>query len=221
MPGISVIIPAFNELECVEILRSELPRALQGLEAEIVVVDDGSSDGTGEALAQCPDFRVVRIEHSGKSAGLLAGTRAAKGDIVVMIDADLQEDPQQISGLLEKLKNGVAMVSGVRVGRADGLFRKRLPSRIYRFIIFVLFGRDFRDINCGLRAARRDTLLGLQWFAGAHRLLPLLVVQKGGRLIQAPVQHRPRRRGTAKYDSPVRFLSGLRDLLKVRLGLLS
>lgn len=219
IPAISVIIPAFNELECVELLQSELPPALQGLDAEIVVIDDGSTDGTGEALAKCPDFRVVRIEHSGKSAALLAGMQAAKGETVVMIDADLQEDPQQLTELLEKFDDGVSMVSGVRVDRSDGLFRKRVPSRIYRFIIFVLFGRDYKDINCGFRVARRDYLLGLRWFAGAHRLLPLFVDQKGGKLIEAPVRHRPRRRGAAKYDSPMRFLGAIRVLLKVRLGL--
>ena len=130
----------------------------------------------------------------------------------------LQEDPAQIPRLLAELDDGAALVCGCRTPRVDGLWKKRIPSAIYGWLLTLLFGRRFHDINCGFRAARREVWRDVVWFSGAHRLVPLLVALRGGAVAQIPVTHRPRMRGQAKFDSPLRFFEGVRDLLRVRFG---
>ena len=217
-PDISVVVPVYNESESIGFLYSGLEAALSGLNHEIVLVDDGSTDATRAEIAKYPAFRCITIPHAGKSAALDAGIQTARADTIVTIDADLQEDPAHILVLLDALHNGAALACGCRMHRADGLWRKRIPSAIYRSLLLLLFHRYFRDINCGLRAARRGIWEKVVWFEGAHRLVPLLVAIKGGVVAQIPVPHRRRMYGEAKFDSPLRFLEGIRDALKVRLG---
>jgi dolichol-phosphate mannosyltransferase len=215
---VSVVVPVYNEAESIASLNAGLEEALSGCRHEIVVVDDGSTDASRDEIARFPAFRCVSIPHAGKSAALAAGIRAARGDTIVTIDADLQEDPSHLSRLLRALDEGAALACGCRSPRVDGLWRKRIPSAIYRCFLLALFGRRFHDINCGFRAARRDVWDSVTWFPGAHRLVPLLVALNGGAVAQIPVPHRPRQLGQAKFDSPLRFIDGIRDALMVRFG---
>jgi dolichol-phosphate mannosyltransferase len=213
-------VPVLNEAESIAFLHSGLEAALAGLYHEVIVVDDGSTDNSITEIAAFHDFRCIAIPHAGKSAALDAGIEAARAPVIVTIDADLQEDPAEIPRLLAALRGGADLACGVRTPRVDGLWRKRIPSRIYRLFLRALFGRDFCDINCGLRAARREVWQAIVWFDGAHRLVPAMVARSGGRLAQIAVRHRPRIYGKAKFDSPLRFLEGIRDAVKVRFGLI-
>ncbi len=219
-PELSVVVPVFNEAESIGYLHAGLRAALSGFSHEIVVVDDGSTDASRQEIAKHPEFRCVSIPRSGKSRALAAGIEAATAGTIVTIDADLQEDPAQIPALLAALHGGADLAYGCRTPRVDGLFKKRIPSLIYRLLLLLLFQRDFRDINCGFRAARREVWRLVSWFNGAHRLVPLLVARSGGKIAPVPVRHRARVYGKAKYDSPLRGCEGLRDLLKVRLGMM-
>jgi dolichol-phosphate mannosyltransferase len=214
----SVVVPVYNEAECIAFLYAGLEAALADYRYEIVLVDDGSTDASRAEIARFPAFRCVGIPHAGKSAALDAGIRAARAETIVAIDADLQEDPSQIPRLLAALDRGAALAIGCRTPRVDGLWRKRIPSAIYRGFLLLLFGMRFRDINCGLRAARRDVWDNIAWFPGAHRLVPLLLARRGFAVAQIPVSHRRRMHGQAKFDSPWRFFEGFRDLLRVRFG---
>jgi glycosyltransferase involved in cell wall biosynthesis len=218
-PAVSVIVPAFNEIECIPFLISELVPALEGLDAEIVLVDDGSTDGTAQETKKHPAVRYIGIPHSGKTAALRTGIDEARSDTIVTIDADLQEDPRQIREFLQIVGNGADLVAGYRRHRADSLWTKKIPSFVYSLLIALLFQRDIKDVNCGFRAARRETLQAIPWFDGSHRLIPLLVLRGGGTVRQVEVHHRPRRCGEPKFQSPRRFFEGLRDLARVRLGL--
>jgi dolichol-phosphate mannosyltransferase len=160
----------------------------------------------------------VRIAHAGKSKALAAGIKAARGRTIVTIDADLQEDPGQIHELLRELDKGADLAVGYRCPRVDGLWKKRIPSFVYRQFLNILFGRDFRDINCGFRAARREFWKTIAWFDGAHRLVPAMAARQGSRIVEIPVRHRRRLYGEAKFDSPRRFLEGIRDACKLRFG---
>jgi dolichol-phosphate mannosyltransferase len=213
---VSVVVPAFNEAPAIARLHSGLSSALASLSAEIVIVDDGSTDGTAAEVGKYPAMRCLSIPRSGKSAALRAGIEAARADVVVMIDADLQEDPSQIAVFLDRLRGGADLVAGVRVARADSLWVKRLPSRFYNFLIRRLFRTPFRDVNCGFRASRRELLLQLRWFDGCHRLLPVMVARRGGVVREVPVRHSPRIHGEAKFDSPLRFLPAIADALRLR-----
>lgn len=215
LPAVSIVVPAFNEVESVALLAAELLPLAPALKAEVIVVDDGSTDGTAAAVSLHPGFRLVRIPHTGKTGALRAGIEAARAPLIVTIDADLQEDPAHIPQLLEALADGADMVSGCRALRADSWWRKRFPSAVFRFLLRLLFGARIRDINCGLRAARKRTFLSALPFEGAHRFVPLLVRRRGGAIREIPVAHQARRYGRPKYESPVRFVQALRDLLRI------
>ena len=216
VPAISVIVPVFNEEENVTILHGELKTALGGIDHEIIFVDDASSDRTVQRLGLGPGFRVLRFEkNAGQSAALYAGLQDARGRIVVLIDGDLQNDPADIPKLLAEIENGADLVCGYRPERKD-TFVRRATSRIAN-AVRSRFTRDgVRDTGCTLKAMRRECINVLLPFKGMHRFIPALVKSAGYRLIEVPVNHRPRRFGQSKYGLGNRAIRATVDMFGVR-----
>jgi glycosyltransferase involved in cell wall biosynthesis len=215
-PAVSVVVPVFNEEENVSILQTELQAALAGLDYEIVFVDDGSTDRSADKIEAAPNVRVLRFEkNAGQSAALYAGLRAARGQTIVMIDSDLQNDPADIPRLLQEVSRGVDLVCGYRAKRKDTL-TKRLTSRIANFVR-SRFTKDYvRDTGCTLKAMRRQCVDALVPFKGMHRFIPALIRGAGYRLVEIPVNHRPRRFGQTKYGFGSRALRATLDMFGVR-----
>jgi dolichol-phosphate mannosyltransferase len=215
-PALSVVVPVFNEEENVSILQSELQSALAGLDYEIVFVDDGSVDRSVEKIGKGPQVRVLRFEkNTGQSAALYAGVMAARGETIVMIDADLQNDPADIPRLLAEITRGADLVCGYRAQRKDTI-AKRLTSRIANFVRSRFTKDGVRDTGCTLKAMRRECAHVLVPFKGMHRFIPALIKGAGYRLVEIPVNHRPRRFGQTKYGFGSRALRATIDMFGVR-----
>jgi dolichol-phosphate mannosyltransferase len=215
----SVVVPAFNEVESVAELFGELKVALPA-DAEFIFVDDGSYDGTGHRLdalaAQDPACRVLHLQrNSGKSAAYSAGFDAAKGDIVVTLDADLQDDPAELPRLLASLDHGSDLVVGWKQGRLGNEPAKTVPSRFFNRLIHLLFGLRLHDSNSGYRVMRRPVAQSLELYGDLYRFIPELAYLRGFRVVETPVQHRRRKYGRSKYGV-TRFWTGVLDLLTVR-----
>jgi glycosyltransferase involved in cell wall biosynthesis len=218
---VSVVVPAYNEAENLPGLLEELGPPLEslGVPCEVVLVDDGSTDGTREVLARLqprhPALRVVRFaKNAGQSAAFLAGFAAARGDVVVTLDADLQNNPADIPRLLRELE-GRDAVLGVRVKRRDP-FLRRASSRLANAVRRAATGDGLADVGCSLKAVRREHLLDLPRFDGVHRFFGTLLAWKGLRLAEVPVDHRPRRAGQAKYNLRNRAFRTVADLVAMR-----
>ena len=215
-PAVSVIVPLFNEAENMSILQSELGTALSRLDYEIIFVDDGSVDGTFEQIKLAPNIRVIRFEkNTGQSAAIYAGLNAARGDVAVLIDGDLQNDPADIPRLLAEIARGADLVCGYRVERKDTLI-KRLTSRIANAVRSRFTKDGVRDTGCTLKAMRRECVSALVPFKGMHRFVPALIKAAGYRLVEIPVNHRPRRFGQSKYGLGNRALRSTIDMFGVR-----
>ncbi len=220
--AVSAVIPVKDEAGNVAPLAREIAAGLAGEAHEIIFVDDGSSDGTAQALAalkaELPQLRVLRHDRNlGQSRGIRSGVAAAKGETIVTLDGDGQNDPADIPKLLALLRADPAlgMVSGVRVKRKDSASR-RIASRLgNRFRNFML-GDGASDTGCGLKAFRRDAFLALPYFDHMHRFLIALVQREGWKVDYAPVNHRPRLTGASKYTNFGRMLVSFHDLLGVR-----
>jgi glycosyltransferase involved in cell wall biosynthesis len=217
---ISVVIPVRDEERSIALLYDELRAALEpgGEEWEAVFVDDGSTDGTFAALTRLHaaerNVRVVRLRRNfGKSAALAAGFAQAEGNVVVTIDGDLQDDPQEIPRLLAKLEEGFDLVSGWKARRRDRLSR-RVPSRIFNRVTGWVSGLRLHDMNCGLKAYRAEVVKGLRIYGELHRFIPVLAHYRGFRVAELPVNHRPREHGRSRYGIE-RYLRGFFDLLTV------
>jgi dolichol-phosphate mannosyltransferase len=215
-PALSIVVPVFNEEENVSILQSELRAVLAGLAHEIIFVDDGSTDRSAEKIERAPNVRVLRFEkNAGQSAALYAGIKAARGQTIVMIDSDLQNDPADIPRLLAEISRGADLVCGYRAKRKDTLM-KRLTSRIANFVR-SRFTKDYvRDTGCTLKAMRRECAGALVPFKGMHRFIPALIRGAGYQLIEIPVNHRPRRFGQTKYGFGSRAWRATMDMFGVR-----
>jgi glycosyltransferase involved in cell wall biosynthesis len=215
-PAMSVVIPVFNEEENLSILQSELHAALTGVSHEIIFVDDGSTDRSAEKIQTAPNIRILRFEkNAGQSAALYAGIQAARGQTIVMIDSDLQNDPADIPRLLEEISRGADLVCGYRAQRKDTL-GKRLTSRIANLVRSRFTKDHVRDTGCTLKAMRRECATALVPFKGMHRFIPALIKGAGYRLVEIPVNHRPRRFGQTKYGLGSRALRATIDMFGVR-----
>ncbi len=221
MPDISVVIPAFNEEGCVQDCVREVRQVLSGIgnAFEIIVVDDGSSDRTFGILRglkpAVPELRALRFsQNRGQTAAMDAGFRHARGEIVVTMDADLQNDPADIPAMLDMLSDW-DVVCGVRSRRADNSLR-RVSSRIANGVRNRLTGERITDTGCTLRVYRTQFLRRLKLYDGMHRFLPTLLRLEGARVTEMPVRHRPRLKGRTKYGVWNRLFRGLRDVFAMR-----
>lgn len=215
-PAISVVVPVFNEEENVSLLQAELRAALGNLDHEIIFVDDGSSDQTPEKIERADHVRILRFErNAGQSAAIYAGLKLARGATIVLIDGDLQNDPADIPKLLAEISGGADLACGYRADRKDTLV-KRLTSRIANFVRSRFTKDGVRDTGCTLKAMRRECINTLIPFKGMHRFIPALVKGAGYRLVEVPVNHRPRRFGKSKYGLGNRALRATIDMFGVR-----
>jgi glycosyltransferase involved in cell wall biosynthesis len=217
---ISVVVPVYEEERSIALLYEELQAALDPLDEpwEAVYVDDGSADGTFAALtrlhARTTNVRVVRLRRNfGKAAALAAGFAQARGETVVTIDGDLQDDPAEIPRLLAKLDEGFDLVSGWKTRRRDPITR-RVPSRIFNWAAGRVAGLRLHDMNCGLKAYRAEVLNGLSLYGELHRFIPVLAHERGYRVGELPVNHRRREHGRSRYGLE-RYVRGFLDLLTV------
>jgi len=217
---ISVVVPVYNEERSVALLLDELRSALDGLGGpwEAVFVDDGSTDGTWAALtrlhAESENVRVVRLRRNfGKAAALTAGFEQVRGEVVITIDGDLQDDPAEIPRLLAKLDEGFDLVSGWKTRRRDR-WSRRLLSRIFNAVVGRISGLRLHDMNCGFKAYRVEVVRGLPLYGELHRFIPVLAHYRGYRIAELSVNHRPRTHGRSRYGIE-RYLRGFLDLLTV------
>ena len=217
---VSVVVPLFNEEATLAALYEEVRAALdaKGLAWEIVYVDDGSTDKSHQELVRLhaahTNVRVVRLRRNfGKAVALSAGFEAATGDVVVTMDADLQDDPAEIPLLLEKLEEGYDLVSGWKCDRQDP-FARRLFSRVYNGTTGIVTGVRLHDMNCGLKIYRAEVLENVRLYGDLHRFVPVLAHHLGFRTAEIPVNHRPRLNGRSRYGIE-RYARGFFDLLTV------
>jgi dolichol-phosphate mannosyltransferase len=215
-PAVSVVVPVFNEEENIPTMQTELRQALVGIDHEILFVDDGSSDGTVERIERRPEIRILRFaKNTGQSAAMYAGLNAARGATVVLIDGDLQNDPADIPRLLAEIARGADLVCGYRAQRKDTVV-KRITSRVANFVRSRFTKDGVRDTGCSLKAMRRECVSALLPFKGMHRFIPALVKGAGYRLVEIPVNHRPRRFGLSKYGLGNRAIRATVDMFGVR-----
>lgn len=221
-PQVSVVVPVFNEADNILNLYQRAKPALGelGRTWELIFVDDGSTDTTQELLKQlhAQDDRVcvIRLRRNfGQTAAMAAGFDYARGEIIVALDGDLQNDPRDISVLLRKLEEGYDVVSGWRVNRQDGFWLRRLPSKLANWLISWTTGTYLHDYGCTLKAYRAEVIKGLHLYGEMHRFIPALIGGNGARITELPVTHHPRLRGRSKYGLS-RTIRVLLDLLTVK-----
>jgi dolichol-phosphate mannosyltransferase len=217
---VSVVVPLLNEEATLEQLYQELESALSvtALDWEVVFVDDGSTDGSHRELVRLHaahlNVRVVRLRRNfGKAAALAAGIEVAAGDVIVTMDADLQDDPAEIPNLLAKLDEGFDIVSGWKCDRHDP-FVRRFVSRIYNTATRLATGVKLHDMNCGLKAYRAEVFEHVRLYGERHRFVPVLAHQVGFRVTELPVNHRARANGHSRFGIE-RYLRAPFDLLTV------
>ncbi len=217
---ISVVVPLRDEELTVALLYDEVRAALEPLDRawELVYIDDGSIDGSWAALtrlhAEHDNVRVVRLRRNfGKATALQAGFAEAEGDVIVTMDADLQDDPAEIPRLLAKLDEGFDLVSGWKTRRRDPLSR-RVVSKIFNGVTGWLSGVRLHDMNCGLKAYRAEAVQGLRLYGELHRFIPVLAHHRGFRVAELAVNHRAREHGRSRYGLE-RYVRGFLDLLTV------
>jgi len=218
---ISVVVPAYNEVECLRPFTVEVAGVMRGLgqQFEILFVDDGSNDGTRELLHELADeyseVHFLGFKHNcGQTSAMAAGFGHARGDIIVTLDADMQNDPHDIPALLEKIDQ-YDVVCGWRQKRHDNLVR-RISSRVANYVRNKLSDEEIIDVGCSLKAYRKECFENLTLFEGMHRFLPTLFKMEGYTVVEVPVNHRQRELGTSKYNIRNRIVKAFVDLLAVR-----
>lgn len=218
---ISVVIPLLNEEESLPELALALEAELNKIapkKFEVLFIDDGSTDTSFEVIKQIRDrnraFKCIRFRRNyGKSAALAVGFANARGKVVITMDADLQDDPNEISNLVAKLKEGYDLVSGWKKKRYDPI-SKTIPSKLFNFVTSLTSGIKLHDFNCGLKAYRREVTKTLQVYGEMHRYLPALAHWEGFKVTEIPVLHHKRRYGKSKFGMS-RFFKGFLDLLTI------
>src|SRR5947209_9119861 len=206
-PDISVFLPVFDEEPNLRLLHEKLDDALRklGRAAEIIYVDDGSRDGSlailRELAAKDSRVRVVALRRNyGQTAAMAAGIDAARGRVLIPMDADLQNDPADIARLLDKLNEGYDVVSGWRKNRQDKLVSRRIPSQIANKVISWIGGVPLHDYGCSLKVYRRDVIQDVRLYGEMHRFIPIYASWAGARVTEIPVDHHARRQGKSNYD---------------------
>ncbi len=220
--GLSVVVPVYNEVANLPQLQEELQAALEplGISYEIIFVDDGSTDGSLKVLqeiaAAAPQVMIIELRRNfGQTAALSAGMDFAQGEIVVCLDADLQNDPADIPRLLAKLAEGYDLVSGWRRHRRDHWLSRNLVSKVANSLISRITQVRLHDYGCTLKAYRRDLLDHIRLYGQMHRFIPALAGLVGARIAEIPVHHRPRLHGRSNYGLG-RMFTVLMDLLTVK-----
>ncbi len=217
---LSIVVPLYNEEESLNPLASEIKKTLRNINInfEVVFVDDGSNDNSLKTIKdichQDHRFKYVSFRKNyGKSAALQIGFKFVTGDVVITMDADLQDDPNEIPNLLKKLSEGYDLVSGWKKKRYDP-FIKRYSSRFFNFVTRLMSGIKIHDFNCGLKAYRREVTDNLKVYGEMHRYLPVLAKWQGFKISEIVVKHHPRRYGKTKFGIS-RFFKGFIDLITV------
>ena len=220
-PRISIVIPLYNEEESIPRLYEELTKAIAnyGQPAEVIIIDDGSRDRSfallSEIAARDPRFTIIRFRRNfGQTAGFAAGFAQARGDVVITMDADLQNDPMDIPLLMAKVDEGYDIVSGWRKDRQDRFLDRRLPSILANRLISNVTDVRLHDYGCSLKAYRRDVLQHVRLYGELHRFVPALASQAGGSVAEVAVNHRARQYGKSKYGIS-RTIRVMLDLINV------
>ncbi len=216
---VTVIIPVFNEKESLQDLFKELKINLSSYEKwEVIFIDDGSSDGSTELLISESEvnknFKIIQFYRNfGKSAALNEGFKMASGDYIITMDADLQDDPKEISNFIKKIDEGWDLVSGWKKKRLDPL-NKRLPSKIFNFVTSFVSGVKIHDFNCGIKGYKKSVVKSLEIYGGRHRYIPAIAGQKKFKITEIVVNHRARKFGETKYGGS-RIFHGFFDLITI------
>ena len=218
---LSIIVPVFNEADSLRELHAEINGmcSARNLEAEIIFVDDGSTDRSWEMVRSLTErdsrVRALRFRRNfGKAAALAAGMQASRGELLCMMDADLQDDPAEIPVFLEKIAAGFDVVNGWKKQRHDP-WHKVIPSRVFNQMVSWLTGLALHDHNCGLKCFRREVAEEIRLYGELHRFIPVLADARGFKVVELEIHHRPRKFGASKYGFR-RFLRGFLDLLTVK-----
>lgn len=221
-PEISVVLPVFNEAGNLDELQRELAAALEktGRSFEIILVDDGSTDNSWEVLRDLQKrdgrFKLIRLRRNfGQTAALSAGFDRARGDIIISLDADLQNDPNDIPLFIGKIEEGYDIVSGWRKSRKDKFLTRRVPSLIANRLISRLTGVRLHDYGCTLKGFRSEVIKSVKLYGELHRFIPAIASQLGVEIAEVEVNHRPRKHGKSKY-SIFRFTKVILDMLTVK-----
>jgi glycosyltransferase involved in cell wall biosynthesis len=217
---LSIVIPLLDEKESLNELYQQIKTVIQPLQKtyEIIFIDDGSSDGSDKVIftlhEQDKNVKVIQFRKNyGKSAALAEAFARVEGDYVITMDADLQDDPQEIPRLIQKLEEGNDLVSGWKKKRYDPL-SKRIPSKFFNWFVSKVAGIRLHDFNCGLKIYRKEVVKTLKLYGQLHRFIPMLAQWQGFRVSEIPVQHHPRKYGQSKFGVS-RFTSGLFDLITI------
>jgi glycosyltransferase involved in cell wall biosynthesis len=219
---LSLVIPVYNEAENLEILYREIKSSCENLgkSYEVIFIDDGSTDDSALVLTniwkQYPAIRIIKLRKNfGQTAALSAGFDHSRGEVIITLDADLQNDPADFGLLIKKIEEGYDIASGWRVKRKDKLFSRRLPSSTANWLISAITRVKLHDYGCTLKAFRKEVLKSINLYGEMHRFIPAIASQMGVSIAEVKVNHRPRRFGKSKY-SMLRFVKVMLDLLTVK-----